>query len=89
MAAEIDGRGERTVRKRHGEFQEATLPDGLFLSRDATFPVLQIQNSLLGARGLRIEGKGMISAPLLSAPVLANNDKNGLIGGESAAHLSS
>lgn len=55
-----------TVRKLHGELEQAALPDSLFFARNTALPVLQIKNTLNVARRSCIESKRRIFAPELA-----------------------
>ena len=54
-----------TLRKRNVELKQATLPLRLLLAWNTTFPVLQVQHTLLRARRFRKEAEGMVAPPLL------------------------
>lgn len=56
-----------TVRKSYSQLKKTTSPDGIVLSRDPTFPVLDIENTFLGAQRLGVEPERMVSSPLLPA----------------------
>lgn len=58
--------GQITVRELHGQFELATLPNGLLLSRYTALPVLEVQDALTVARWSRIESKRVIAPPELS-----------------------
>lgn len=55
----------RTLGKSNGKLEKSAFPDGLFFAWDTALPLLDVQDAVL-ALGLREEGKGMVSPPLLS-----------------------
>lgn len=55
-----------TIRESDRQLEQASLPHGLVFASNAALPVLQVKDALFGARGLRIEAKGMIPSPLLA-----------------------
>lgn len=59
------GKGPRTIGKGHHQLEQAALPDGLLLSRNAAFPNLEVKHTLGVLLGPSIEAKGMVLAPLL------------------------
>jgi hypothetical protein len=56
-----------TVRKSDSQLEKTTRPNRIVLSGYSAFPVLDIENTLLGALRLGIETKRMVSSPLLPA----------------------
>lgn len=55
------------VRKRDFKLEETSLPQRLVLARHSTLPLLQIEDSLLGADRFGEEAEGVIFAPLFPA----------------------
>lgn len=60
-----------TIREDQNQLELAALPDRLLLAWDATLPILQIEQALRVACGLRIEPKGMVLSPELSVTLSA------------------
>ena len=60
------GGREQTFRERYGHLEQTTLPDGLFLAWNATFPNLQVEDTLLVALGFGEEPERVVLAPLLA-----------------------
>ena len=58
-------KASHTVRERHDQLEQATLPDGFLLARDAAFPRLEVQHSLGSLLGPGIEAERMVLSPLL------------------------
>jgi hypothetical protein len=56
-----------TIRKSYSQLKKTTSPDSIVLSRYPTFPVLDIENTFLGAQRLGVEPERMVSSPLLPA----------------------
>ena len=74
--------GKRTVGKRHCHLEQAAGPYSLVLARDATFPYLQVENTLCVTLGFRVEAEGVILPPLLSVHARRPSVSLGAGGGE-------
>ena len=61
----VAGGVRRTVWECDFELEEAALPYGFFLSRDADFPFLEVHDALGVADGFGEEAEGVVSSPLL------------------------
>jgi hypothetical protein len=62
----LGGLGGVLVRELDFKLEETTLPQSLFLARDGTLPLLEIEATLRVLCGLCDEAEGVIFAPLLS-----------------------
>ena len=61
-----------TVGESHDQLEQATLPDCVRLSGNATLPNLQIEHTLSVLLRPGVEAEGMVLAPLLAVTGCAN-----------------
>ena len=64
-----------TVGEGHGELEEAACPAGVLLAGDATFPDLQVEDTLGISLRLSVEAEGVVLAPLLSEGTSAGGQR--------------